>query len=74
MFGGFKTAAIDALAHLREAWVKADGHNAPIVQAAITALLCCPNGLADDPETCRRVLACGLTPELANELWEMVKP
>lgn len=69
--GSFMTHGLDALAHLREAWLSADPGNEPTVAAAIRALLQ-GHSMKDNLGECRTVLAAGLTEELAAEFWELV--
>jgi hypothetical protein len=45
---GFSWRAIAALAHLREAWISADGGNAKAIEAAIRVLLSESHSLRDD--------------------------
>jgi hypothetical protein len=39
LLGGFQEHGFQALAHLRECWMKADPHNRPHVEAAIFSLV-----------------------------------
>lgn len=66
--GGFECRALAALAHLREAWCVADGHNKPLVEAAIRPLLeaCEHNRIA------RHILTMGFDDGLAAELFAAV--
>lgn len=66
--GGFEWRALCALAHLREAWCVADGHNKPLVEAAIRPLLqaCEHNRIA------RHILTMGFDDGLAADLSEAV--
>jgi hypothetical protein len=56
---GFSRRAVQALAHLREAWCSADPDNQRAVEASIRALLD-GHSLQEIPSTCARVLGAGL--------------
>jgi hypothetical protein len=64
---GFTSRAVAALAHLREAWVIADGTNRPHVQAAINELLGARSCREIRP-VCEAVLVAGLDPGQARAI------
>lgn len=57
--GGFSLRAMQALAHLREAWCQADAQNRVVVEAAIQTLLA-SHTLRTHYALCFKVLASGL--------------
>ncbi len=75
-FGGFFCAALSALAHLREAWIRADHGNKASCEAAIAHMLL-GRTFREDAEHMdagRRVLRARMTSELAADLWQCVAP
>lgn len=56
MLTGFTSRMVAALAHLREAWIAADGQNARAIEHALRVLFAESHSLHDNAETMIKVL------------------